>query len=116
MTSNKGICLVLLLLMSTVWDPRYTAFVNYVDYMAQTKPEAVHSEYPNNPLSYEQGFRAINYRDLANAINGLAQWMINNLGAGQDEVLAYFGPTDIRYPALVLAAHKAGYCVSLYPN
>ena len=82
--------------MSTVWDPRYTAFVNYVDYMAQTKPEAVHSEYPNNPLSYEQGFLAINY--------------------GQHEVLAYFGPTDIRYPALVLAAHKAGYCVSLYPN
>jgi hypothetical protein len=33
------------------------------------------------------------------------------LGPGHGEILAYLGPNDLRYPALVLGAVKAGYCV-----
>ncbi|PWY82061.1 acetyl-CoA synthetase-like protein [Aspergillus heteromorphus CBS 117.55] len=94
-------------------DPRGVLFPAYVDQVAEAQPEAIYAEFPNHPLSYDYGFRKITYRDLANAINGVAKWLIETLGPGQDEVLAYFGPTDVRYPALVFGALKAGYVMYL---
>ena len=88
---------------------------NLVDQRAQTEPERLYAEYPVLTGSYEQGYRKISYRDFANAINGMAWWLYNTLGPRSDiEVLAYIGPNDLRYPALVLGAVKAGFVVGAY--
>ena len=67
--------------------------------------------------SYESGFRKITYCMLANAIDGVAWWLQQSLGLGQEfETLAYFGPWDIRYIVLLLGAVKVGYKVSSQLN
>lgn len=87
---------------------------NLVDQRAQLTPEATFAEYPVSPSSYSEGFRKVSCRDLANAVNGAAQWLTQTLGPGKDfDALAYLGPNDIRYPALLLGAVKAGYKVLL---
>ncbi|KAJ5113756.1 acetyl-CoA synthetase-like protein [Penicillium angulare] len=81
-----------------------------VDGMARARPQAVYAEYPTNPDSYADGFSKLTYGAFANVINGLAWWIEDNLGPGNDfETLVYFGPNDFRQNALVLAASKAGY-------
>ena len=83
-----------------------------VDKRAALTPGSTYSEYPVSTLSYDQGYRKITYRDFANAINGVARWLVETLGPAKDfETLAYIGPNDIRYPALILGAVKAGYKV-----
>ncbi len=94
--------------------PRMTEALvpHIVDHRASTHPDALYSEYPVSCLEYEQGYRRITYADLANAVNGIAWWLYRTLGPGQNhEVLAYIGPNDLRYPALILGAAKAGYVV-----
>jgi acyl-coenzyme A synthetase/AMP-(fatty) acid ligase len=85
------------------------------DYYARVKPNAIYAEYTVSPISYEHGYRPITYKDFANAVNGLAWWLIETLGPGNGEVLAYMGFNDVRYPALIIAAVKAGYCVCISP-
>lgn len=83
-----------------------------VDHLAEVTPNALYAEYPVSTLSYKEGYRKITYGDLANAVNGVAWWLHEALGPGKDfEILAYIGPNDLRYPALVLGAVKAGYVV-----
>ena len=85
---------------------------NLVDKRAKLTPDTIYSEYPVSTLSYEQGYRSITYKDFANAVNGLARWLIETFGPGKNfETLAYIGPNDLRYPALILGAVKAGYKV-----
>lgn len=85
---------------------------NIVDQWAQDEPERLYAEYPVSTLSYEEGYRKITYADFANAVNGVAWWLHNTLGPGRDfQTLAYIGPNDLRYPALILGAAKAGYIV-----
>lgn len=83
-----------------------------VEDRARTNPDAIYAEYPVSSSSYDDGFRKITYADFGNAINGVAWWLHETLGPGQNfEPLAYIGPNDLRYPALVLGAVKAGYVV-----
>ena len=85
-----------------------------VDKRAALTPDTIYAEYPVSTLTYNEGYRKITYRDLANAVNGVAQWLVDTLGPSKDfETLAYIGPNDIRYPALILGAVKAGYKVCL---
>ena len=95
-------------------DGRFTGDLvpNLVDQRAQLTPDAIYSEYPISTLTYNEGYRKITYRDFANAVNGAARWLQTTLGPGKDfETLAYMGPNDLRYPALILGAVKAGYKV-----
>ena len=96
-------------------SPRRTGDLvpNIVDKRAKHEPDMLYAEYPVSTLSYEDGYRRISYSDLANAINGVAWWLHDVLGEpGQDfEALAYIGPNDLRYPAFILGAAKAGYMV-----
>ncbi|KAF6228467.1 hypothetical protein HO133_008197 [Letharia lupina] len=81
-----------------------------VDKRASLTPDTIYSEYPVSTLTYDEGYRKITYKDFANAINAAAAWLVDTLGPGKDfETLAYIGPNDIRYPALILGAVKAGY-------
>ncbi|KAI5925742.1 putative NRPS-like enzyme [Camillea tinctor] len=87
-----------------------------VDRLARETPDAVYGLWPVAPASYEAGFRTITYKQLANIINGLAWWLVERLGPGQDqnqEVLTYVGPNDVRLTALLLATIKAGYALFL---
>lgn len=84
-----------------------------IDYRAKVTPNLLYAEYPISPTSYDQGFRKSTYKDLANAINGVAWWLQSSLGPPTTfNTLAYIGPNDIRTPALILGAVKAGYVVS----
>lgn len=85
---------------------------NLVDKRARLTPHTIYSEYPVSTLTYHEGYRKITYKDFANAVNGVAQWLTNTFGPGKSFVtLAYIGPNDLRYPALILGAVKAGYKV-----
>lgn len=81
-----------------------------VDGLAKARPLSVWAETPKSTTSYEAGFHKVTYRAFSNAINGVAWWLHDSLGQGQDfETLAYFGLWDIRYVVLLLGAVKAGY-------
>ena len=86
--------------------------VRILDYLAAEQPQSLYGEFPRSPTTYEDGFRQLTYKTFANAVNGIAWWLHRNLGPGKGfETLAYIGPNDIRYPALVLGSNKAGYKV-----
>ena len=85
-----------------------------VDHLAKVLPGSPYALYPNSPVTYDEGYRTVTYKDFANAVNGLAWWLHENLGPSKNfDVLAYIGPNDVRYTALLLGAIKAGYVVSL---
>jgi acyl-CoA synthetase (AMP-forming)/AMP-acid ligase II len=86
-----------------------------VDEIAQTEPNAVWAEFPASATTYSDGFVPITYRQLSNAVNGVAWCLFDALGPADGksfDTLAYLGPNDWRYMILVLAAVKAGYKVS----
>ncbi|KAL8794222.1 MAG: hypothetical protein Q9195_003176 [Heterodermia aff. obscurata] len=61
-----------------------------VDGMARARPEALYAETPAAYSSCDQDYRKITYRELANAVNGIAWLVTKELGRGQDfETLAY---------------------------
>lgn len=95
------------------FHPENELLPHIIDHYARVKPDAPYTEYPKSSMSYEDGYLPITYRAFANAINGVAWWLTATFGPGQGEVLAYIGPNDIRYPALVMGAVKAGYCMFL---
>lgn len=83
-----------------------------VDARASKDPKAIYAELPLSPTSFDDGFRKVTYWEFANAINGMAWWMMQKLGTGKDfETLLYLGPSDIRHNVLLLGAVKAGYKV-----
>jgi acyl-coenzyme A synthetase/AMP-(fatty) acid ligase len=96
------------------FNPCTQLIPNVIDHYARVLPDAIYAEYPVSSMSYEDGYRPVTYRALGNAINGIATWLTANLGPGNGEILPYVGPNDVRYPALVLGAIKAGYCVSVH--
>lgn len=87
-----------------------------VDRLARENPSAPYGLWPVAQASYEDGFRTIDYGQFANLVNGLAWWIRDNIGTSQNEekVLAYVGPNDVRFTALLLAAVKAGCVVRSY--
>ncbi|KAL3475544.1 hypothetical protein BJX99DRAFT_229519, partial [Aspergillus californicus] len=95
------------------FSPRTQLLPHIIDHYAVVKPEAIYAEYPVSLMSYEQGYRPITFKAFANAVNGVAWWLLEKLGPGNGEILAYVGPNDLRYPALVLGAVKAGYVMFL---
>jgi hypothetical protein len=88
-----------------------------VDRLARETPDALYGLWPVNATSYDEGFRAITYAELANVVNGLALHLTTALGPGGTDVgqavpvISYVGPNDVRYMALAIAAIKAGYVV-----
>ncbi|KAF2260803.1 acetyl-CoA synthetase-like protein [Lojkania enalia] len=93
---------------------RHELTPNIVDRLAKLTPDVPYALYPNSPETYDQGYRTVTYKDFANAINGLAWWLDEHLGPSKDfDVLAYIGPNDVRYTALLLGAVKAGYVAFL---
>ncbi|TGO22101.1 hypothetical protein BPAE_0182g00080 [Botrytis paeoniae] len=83
---------------------------NIVDGLAKVRPGTIYAEVSQSATSYQCGYRKISYANFANAINGLAHWLHDTLGPAEKfPTLAYVGPNDFRYNALILGAVKAGY-------
>ncbi|PPJ56508.1 hypothetical protein CBER1_03930 [Cercospora berteroae] len=86
--------------------------------------EKLAREYPNNtwmklPLDAEltKGWRDITYRELADAVDALARWIVRNFGIGyRDDAAAYIGINDMRYAVAQTALIKAGYMLSYHPR
>ncbi|KAJ5999789.1 NRPS-like enzyme [Penicillium waksmanii] len=95
------------------FSPENNLLPHIIDYYAQEDPDRVYAEYPRSPNTYDDGFTQVTNHSFANVINGIAWWLTNNLGPGNGETLAYIGTNDIRYPALVIGAIKAGYRIFL---
>lgn len=84
-----------------------------VDRLAHERPDIEYAEWVTG-----SNVVAINYAQLANIVNGLAWWLVKQLGGPgphgpNPDVLTYVGPNDVRYSALALAAVKAGYVVRI---
>ncbi|KAI3335182.1 putative NRPS-like enzyme [Ustulina deusta] len=94
---------------------QYDLLPHVVDRVARNSPDTAYGLWPTSPTSYEEGYQTITYSQLANAVNGLAWWLVEQLGPGQGDVVAYIGPNDVRLTALLLAAIKANY-VLFFPS
>ncbi|MCJ1310536.1 hypothetical protein MMC25_004200 [Agyrium rufum] len=87
-----------------------------VDYKAQISPNLTWAEIPKSELTYDDGYCRITYKDFANGVNDIANWLQAHFG--RDQVLkpvAYLGPWDVRYVIMILGAVKAGFKMMFPP-
>ncbi|KAK5635634.1 hypothetical protein RRF57_011346 [Xylaria bambusicola] len=103
-------------LASRVADARWRRFTlpQLIDQVAHEDPDSVYGSWPVDLNSYLAGVRNITYAQLANIVNGLAWWIEKEIGPGnQSEALAYVGPNDVRFTALIYASMKTGHRIFL---
>lgn len=84
---------------------------NIIDEIASRDQTQIYAEIPHSDKTFSAGFRKVTYAAFANAINGIAWWLENELGYGNSETLVYIGPNDLRHVILLFGAVKAGYQV-----
>ena len=89
-----------------------------IDVRARKTPMHTFAALPCKFNTLEAGLRHITYGEFAVAIDRAAFWLDSVLGkvqGAQRDVFAYSGPTDLRYPILVIAAIKTGRKVQHVP-
>ncbi|KAL8934421.1 MAG: hypothetical protein Q9216_005921 [Gyalolechia sp. 2 TL-2023] len=80
-----------------------------LDQHANLTPERLYASVARS-AQISDGCDDITCHDMANAVNGLAHWLDENIGhASEVETLAYVGIPDLRTPILLLSAIKCGY-------
>ncbi|CAD0111646.1 unnamed protein product [Aureobasidium uvarum] len=81
-----------------------------IDAIATTTPNRVYASIPRDDADMSRGFKDITYADFALAIDALSWWLDETLGKadGTFPTFAYFGPRDLGYAAVVVAAAKVG--------
>jgi hypothetical protein len=85
--------------------------VQAVDELAQSHPNQCCFSIPKDDDDLSKGFRTVNCKQFANAINHTAAWLKSAIGASDTtppQVLGYSGPNDLRYPILAVAVAKVG--------
>lgn len=88
---------------------------NIIDELAKTDPEREAFSIPRSS-DPKDGWKAVTFRDYANAINRAAHRLVETCGVaspGSFPTIAYIGPNDARYVVVLVAAVKAGYKVTL---
>ena len=80
-----------------------------IDHYATDTPNRTYASIPRSE-HLSEGFVAITYKQLANAINHASWWLHSELGERDAafDTFAYAGPKDLRYPILAVAAAKVG--------
>ncbi|KAF5671682.1 nonribosomal peptide synthetase [Fusarium heterosporum] len=82
-----------------------------------TRIDKIASEDPTRPFTWipatdnpRDGWKAVTFLQLTNAINHLAHAIFNMTKGSADEfpTVAYIGPNDVRYPMMLLACVRAG--------
>jgi len=72
-------------------------------------------------LNINEGYHAISFGEVANAVHAVAWWIEENVGKLDEvdkvgkETLVYMGPNDIRYVVLCLGSLMCGYKM-LFPS
>ena len=85
-----------------------------IDENARETPQHPFCSIPRT-ANIKDGFDEVSWLQLANSINQVAWWIEGNLGrSDRFEAIAYFGPNDIRYAIIMVAAQKTGYKVSTW--
>jgi acyl-CoA synthetase (AMP-forming)/AMP-acid ligase II len=81
-----------------------------IDEIAKSTPNRVYASIPKDDTDLSQGFKNITYADFAQAIDFLSWWLDETLGKadGTFPTFAYFGPRDLGYCIVVVAAAKVG--------
>lgn len=81
-----------------------------IDETAIATPTRVYASIPINDTDLSQGFKPITYAQFAQAIDSLSFWLDETLGKadGTFPTFAYFGPRDLGYCLVVVAAAKVG--------
>ncbi|KAJ4303248.1 hypothetical protein N0V90_002141 [Kalmusia sp. IMI 367209] len=86
------------------------SLVKIVDEIARSRPHSVYGYFPRSSSGYKDGFYKLTYRQLANAVNGLAWWMAAQLGkCTASQTLLYVGDNDFMQNIMLLACAKTGY-------
>ncbi|KAK4174802.1 putative peptide synthetase [Triangularia setosa] len=81
-----------------------------VDRLAADKPNDVWVKSPVTSSRGQTSWEDITFSLLKNAVDAMSDFIVQQLGPGApDEVIAYMGINDIRYPFVILGALKAGY-------
>ncbi|KAI7707167.1 hypothetical protein KC322_g5596, partial [Hortaea werneckii] len=76
-------------------DSRLT-LPTFVDNIAREEPDTPWMNLPRSP-DLKQGWLTLTFKDLADAVNGVASWAENSLGAGDGKTtIAYIGVNDAR--------------------
>lgn len=97
---------------TNVLPPQAQLLPSLIDRLSEADPQRLYAEVPASPTTYAEGWREVTYRDLANAINGVAWLLDDKLGRGKNHnTIAYIGPNDLAYIVMILGASKAGYQV-----
>ncbi|KAI0799165.1 hypothetical protein GGR55DRAFT_692891 [Xylaria sp. FL0064] len=99
--------------MKTRWEE--ATIPQIVTQLAHEKPQAVYRIWPVDPTSYSAGVRTITYKQLHDIINNLVRFLTDQLGdLRPGQIMAYIGPNDVRFSALILATVKTGNGASIY--
>lgn len=82
--------------------------------LARDYPDSTWMNIPNDS-ELSQGYRAITYRELAAAVNGMTRWIGRLVGIGRrsTDIAAYIGTNDARYAVAQIGLMKAGYMTML---
>ncbi|KAJ4147015.1 hypothetical protein LMH87_001568 [Akanthomyces muscarius] len=92
-------------------------YVNVVDETAKAHPDRAWIYAPRSS-DERDGWKAITWRQHANAVNRTANWLVERFGKPEHKSfpsLAYVGPNDARYLVLFAAGAKAGYQI-MFPS
>jgi acyl-coenzyme A synthetase/AMP-(fatty) acid ligase len=82
-----------------------------IDEIAESTPTRIYASIPKIDTDLSQGFKHITYAEFAQAINACSWWLDETLGKAADgtfPTFAYFGPRDLGYCIVVVAAAKVG--------
>ncbi|KAH0380094.1 acetyl-CoA synthetase-like protein, partial [Aureobasidium melanogenum] len=81
-----------------------------IDDIATATPNRVYASVPRDDADISKGFKDITYAELARAVDALSWWLDETLGKadGTFSTFAYFGPRDLGYAIVVVAAAKVG--------
>lgn len=82
-----------------------------LDELAKTNPDKAFAAIPKTS-DVKDGYRDISVADMARCVDFMAKWLEEKYGrSNKFETITYIGLSDLRGPAIVLAAVKAGYKV-----
>ncbi|CAI6333958.1 unnamed protein product [Periconia digitata] len=82
--------------------------ISLVDAYSKEEPPRVWAMLPNDDDDLSRGFRDVTYRQLSNAVNHAAHWLLQSLPPAVEPfgTVAYVGPKDIRHSIVALAVGK----------
>jgi len=82
-----------------------------LDQLADTNPSRIYAAIPKTS-DVKDGYRDISVADLARCVDFMAWWIEDKFGRSESfETITFIGLSDLRGPALLMAAVKTGYKV-----